>query len=148
VKFQHRFRVRASQARVAEFHSRPASMSAITPPLMIVHVHRAPERLGCGDEMDFTLWAGPLPLRWVARIENSSPDGFTDRQVRGPFLGWQHHHGFVRVSEAETDVVDEVEAELRRHPLWWLAGALMWAGMPLLFAYRGWRTKRLLEAGS
>ncbi|MCX6032164.1 MAG: cyclase [Chloroflexi bacterium] len=132
---------------MAEFHSRSASMSAITPPPMIVRVHRAPERLGRGDEMDFTLWAGPLPLRWVARIENASPDGFTDRQVRGPFAAWQHRHSFVRVSEAETDVVDEVEAQLKRHPFWRLAGALMWAGMPVLFAYRGWRTRRLLEAG-
>ena len=148
MKFRHRFRVRAPLATVAEFHSRSASMGAITPPPMIVRVHRAPERLGSGDEMDFTLWAGPLPLRWVARIENASPHGFTDRQVRGPFARWQHHHGFVRVSEDETDVVDEVEADLKRHPFWWLAGALMWAGMPLLFAYRGWRTRRLLEAGS
>ena len=146
MRFQHRFRVRASQARVAEFHAQSASMGAITPPPMIVRVHRAPNRLGSGDEMDFTLWAGPVPLRWVAHIENASPNGFTDRQVRGPFARWQHRHSFVRVSKDETDVVDEVEAELRRHPFWWMAGALMWAGMPLLFAYRGWRTRRLLEA--
>jgi len=148
MRFQHRFRVRAPLARVAEFHTRSASMAAITPPPMIVRVHRAPSRMGSGDEMDFTLWAGPVPLHWVARTENVSPDGFTDRQVRGPFAHWQHRHGFVRVSATETDVVDEVEAELRRHPFWWLAGALMWAGMPALFAYRGWRTRRLLDAGS
>lgn len=121
-------------------------MGAITPPPMIVRVHRAPERLASGDEMDFTLWAGPVPLHWVARIENASPDGFIDRQVRGPFAAWQHQHSFVRISEAETDVVDEVEARLKRHPFWLLAGAFMWAGMPVLFAYRGWRTRRMLEA--
>ena len=146
MRFQHRFRVRAPLARVAGFHTRSASMPAITPPPMIVRVHRAPERLGSGDEMDFTLWAGPVPLRWVARIENASPDGFTDRQVRGPFASWRHNHSFVFVSEVETDVVDKVEAELKRHPFWWLAGALMWIGMPALFAYRGWKTRRLLEA--
>ena len=56
---------------------------------MIVRVHRAPERMASGDEMDFTLWAGPMPLRWVARIEDASPNGFTDRQVRGPFASWR-----------------------------------------------------------
>jgi ligand-binding SRPBCC domain-containing protein len=122
-------------------------MAAITPPPMIVRVHRAPERLGSGDEMEFTLWAGPVPLHWVARIEDASPSGFTDRQVRGPFASWQHRHSFVRVSEAETDVVDEVQAQLKRHPFWRLAGALMWVGMPALFAYRGWRTRGLLQAG-
>ena len=87
-------------------------------------------------------------MRWVARIEDLTPDGFSDRQVRGPFLRWRHRHTFKRVSETETDIVDEIEAELRRHLLWWLVGALMWAGMPLLFAYRGWRTRRLLMAGT
>lgn len=115
---------------------------------MIVRVHRAPERLASGDEMHFTLWAGPVPLRWVAAIEDASPVGFTDRQLSGPFAAWQHRHSFLRISDSETDVVDEVEAELSRHLFWRLAGALMWAGMPVLFAYRGWRTRRLLEAGS
>lgn len=148
MKFKHTFRVYAPQAAVADFHSRSASMGAITPPPMIVRVHAAPERLGSGDVMDFTLWAGPIPLRWVARIEDASPAGFVDRQARGPFAAWAHRHSFVRVDDRTTDVVDEVEAELKRHPFWRLAGALMWVGMPVLFAYRGWKTKRILEAGS
>lgn len=148
MKFKHTFRVNAPQSAVADFHSQSASMPAITPPPMVVRVHAAPERMGSGDTMDFTLWAGPLPVRWVARIEDASPAGFVDRQMRGPFAAWAHRHSFVRVDDRTTDVVDEVEAELKRHPFWWLAGALMWAGMPVLFGYRGWRTKRLLEAGS
>lgn len=123
-------------------------MAAITPPPLIAAIHRAPQTLGSGDEMAFTLWAGPLPLRWVARIEDASQVGFTDRQVSGPFAAWQHRHSFVRVADGETDVVDEVTAELKRHPVWGLIGGLMWLGMPLLFAYRGWRTRGLLERRS
>ncbi len=145
MKYQHRFRVRAPLARVAEFHSRASSMAAITPPPLIARIHHAPQTLGSGDEMAFTLWAGPLPLRWVARIEDASQVGFTDRQVSGPFAAWQHRHSFVHISETETDVVDEVTAELKRHPFRGLIGGLMWLGMPLLFAYRGWRTRGLLE---
>ena len=148
MNFRHRFRVAAPLARVAEFHRRSSSMAAITPPPLIVRVNRAPATLGSGDEMAFTLWAGPLPLRWVARIEDVSPEGFIDRQVRGPFAAWQHRHRFERISDGETAVVDEVTAKLKRHPFWGLIGGLMWLGMPLLFAYRGWRTRRLLAAGS
>lgn len=144
--YRHTFRVKAPPAAVADFHSRSASMAAITPPPMIVRVHRAPERLSGGDEMDFTLWAGPIPFRWVAHIEETSQAGFTDRQLRGPFARWVHRHRFVRVSDAETDVVDDIEVELSRKPLWRAAGAAMWIGLPLLFAYRGWKTRRLLEA--
>ena len=148
MRYQHRFRVRAPLASVAQFHSQAASMAAITPPPLIVRIHRAPAMLGSGDEMAFTLWAGPLPLRWTARIEDATPAGFTDRQVTGPFAAWQHRHSFERVSEAETDVVDEVTAELKHKPFWGLIGGLMWLGLPLLFAYRGWRTRRLLAVES
>ncbi|MGQ9491566.1 MAG: SRPBCC family protein [Anaerolineae bacterium] len=148
MRFTHTFRVNAPQSAVADFHSRSASMPAITPPPMIVRVHAAPPQLTTGDVMDFTLWAGPIPVRWVARIEDASVEGFTDRQVAGPFAAWEHRHRFVRVDDRTTDVVDEVEAQLKRHPFWGLVGALMWAGMPVLFAFRRRRTKRLLEAGS
>ena len=148
MKYHHTFRVKAPQAAIAEFHSRSASMPAITPPPMIVRVHAAPARLASGDEMDFTLWAGPVPLRWVARIEDASEAGFTDLQVRGPFARWAHRHTFVRVADDITDVDDYVEAELKRHLLWGPIGLLMWIGMPALFAYRGWKTRRILEAGT
>ncbi len=48
MRYEHRFRVRAPLAAVADFHSQAASMPAITPPPMIVRVHL----LGagrCGD---------------------------------------------------------------------------------------------------
>ena len=95
--------------------------------------------------MDFTLWLGPLPLRWLARIENVSPNGFTDRQLRGPFAGWVHRHTFVSVDEQTTAVIDEITLCLRSHPLWWLVGIGMQNRFPVLFAYRGWKTRRMLE---
>jgi ligand-binding SRPBCC domain-containing protein len=145
MKFEHRFRVRAPVEKVVEFHSSSASMGAITPPPMIVVVHSAPQTLKSGDRMDFTLWAGPVPIRWVAAIEDASPAGFTDRQVRGPFASWTHRHSFERVDDRTTDVVDRVEAIAQSHLIWGLIGRLMWAGMPVLFAFRGRRTRALLE---
>jgi ligand-binding SRPBCC domain-containing protein len=95
--------------------------------------------------MDFTMWAGPVPVRWVARIEDVSPEGFTDRQVKGPFTRWQHRHSFVALDERTTEVVDVVEAEVKKHPWWGPIGASMWAGLPALFAYRARKTRELLE---
>jgi len=85
MKFQHRFRVDAPLSEVLEFHSLSSSMGAITPPPIVARIHRAPAVLGEGDEMEFTLWVGPLPVRWLAHIEQVSGEGFTDRQLRGPF---------------------------------------------------------------
>jgi len=145
MKYQHRFEVNAPLAAVADFHTKSVSMGAITPPPVVVRVHRAPSRLDEGDEMDFTMWFGPLSVRWLARIEDVRPTGFTDRQLRGPFRHWLHRHTFVPVDEITTAVVDEIELELRSHSWWKLVGLMMWFSLPLLFAYRGWKTRRYIE---
>jgi ligand-binding SRPBCC domain-containing protein len=144
-KYQHRFRVRAAMPLVAKFHAHASSMAAITPPPILVKIHQAPDVLSDGDLMVFTMWLGPLPVRWEALIEVASPGGFVDRQLRGPFAEWTHRHTFVAVDEQTTDVVDEVTLRLRKHPFWWLVGLGMRLGLPLLFAYRSWKTKQLLE---
>ena len=144
MQYQHQFRVAASLGRVAEFHSHSNSMAAITPPPILVRVHHAPPVLADGVEMDFTMWLGPFPIRWLARIEAASTAGFTDRQVRGPFAEWVHRHRFQAVDENTTDVIDEITVQLKPHPLWWPVGLGMWLGMPVLFAFRAWKTKRML----
>jgi ligand-binding SRPBCC domain-containing protein len=141
----HIFRVHAPLSAVADFHAQSASMGAITPPPLVTQVHQAPPRLKEGDKMDFTLWLGPLAINWVACIENVSPNGFDDRQICGPFRHWIHRHRFITEDDQTTKVVDEIEASLKRHPWWGLVGLGMWLGLPMLFAYRGWKTRRLLE---
>jgi ligand-binding SRPBCC domain-containing protein len=143
--YSHRFLVRASLARVTEFHSRAASMAAITPPPIIIRVKQAPEILTEGDEMDFTMWLGPLPLHWLARFEAVTPSGFSDRQLQGPFAEWVHRHTFSAVDQQTTAVVDEISLRQRSQPLWWLFGMGMRLGLPILFAYRQWKTRRILQ---
>lgn len=143
--YQHSFTVHAPLDAVRRFHSQSASMGAITPPPVIVRVHAAPAILGEGDEMEFTLWLGPLPLRWRARIEQVTPISFVDRMVAGPFAAWVHRHSFVPVDASTTRVVDDVEVKPLRHWFWGPVGWGMKLSLPMLFAFRGWKTRRLLE---
>ena len=145
MKYKHRFKVKAPLAEVAEFHSQSASMGDITPPPAVVKVHQAPARLDDGDEMDFTVWLGPLPVRWKARIEDVSATGFVDRQLQGPFRCWTHRHSFQPIDEETTEVVDEIEFKLAKHPVRGIMGLGMSLSLPFLFAYRGWKTRRLLK---
>ena len=148
MKYCHQFEVNVSLNKVAKFHSQAQSMVNITPPPLKVQVHQASTPLAEGDEMDFTLKAGPISIRWLARIENVGPNGFTDRQLNGPFSHWRHRHKFEPVNPTTTAVIDEIEFSLRPHPWWGLVGLGMALTLPLLFAYRGWRTRQLLNATS
>ncbi len=143
--YRHHFQVNTSLTRVVEFHQQSASMAAITPPPMIVKIHQAPVVLAEGAEMNFTIWLGPFPAHWLARIENVTPNGFTDRQMRGPFAEWVHRHTFSAVDAHTTAVTDEINLRLSSQPLWWLVGLGMRAGLPILFAYRAWKTRKILS---
>ena len=145
MRFHHRFRVNAPLAEVNSFHRRATSMGAITPPSIRVEVHRAPVELSSGDEMDFSLHLGPFQIRWLALIENMTEAGFSDRQLHGPFLAWNHRHSFKQIEASVTEVDDLVTAEVKRSLGERLFGWIMWLGMPILFAYRGWKTRSLLE---
>jgi ligand-binding SRPBCC domain-containing protein len=144
MNYIHRFRVEAPLAAVVAFHQAAASMAAITPPPLVVKMHQAPNQLQEGDDMAFTLWLGPLPIDWQARIEQVTPISFVDRQVAGPFAEWLHLHTFVPIDAGTTEVVDRVQATLKPHGMWRLVGLSMWLTLPLLFAYRAWQTRRIL----
>ena len=145
MRFRSTFRMRAPLAAVAAFHRRSDSLAAITPPPVRLRIERAPEVLSDGDELSMVLHLGPLPIRWLAVVEQTSPHGFVDRQLHGPFRSWVHRHRFVPVGEGLTAVIDLVEASPRRHPLWGPVALVIWSSLPLLFAYRRWKTRRVLE---
>lgn len=148
MKYHHQFQVKAPLSEVAAFHEHPTSMGAITPPFIQVKVHHAPADISAGGEMDFTLWFGFLPVRWVVNIEDVSESGFTDRQQGGPFSNWVHRHSFVQVDDHTTEVIDQISFQLKPHLLWGLVGLGFMLGLPLLFAYRAWKTRGMLRKGS
>lgn len=145
---RHAFQVKAPPADVVGLHTSATSLKAIAPSLIAMELHDAPGRMGHGDEMDFTLWLEPLPVRWQVRVEDVSPSGSVDRPVRGPFESWVHRHTLVQLAEGGTALLDDVKARLKTHALWGCVGSAIWLGLPLLMAYRGWQTRRLLEGAA
>jgi ligand-binding SRPBCC domain-containing protein len=120
-----------------------AALKLLTPPPVFVQMNRV-DPLSEGSIADFTLWIGPLPVRWVAAHSGVDPlSGFTDTQVRGPFAFWVHRHSFEPCDPAETEVIDEIQAEFGRG-FSGLLGRLMWVNLPFMFFYRGWVTRRTI----
>ena len=48
--------------------------------------------------------------------------------------------------DGSTIVDDRVTARFSKHPFWFFVGLGMWVTLPMLFAFRGWKTRRILEA--
>jgi ligand-binding SRPBCC domain-containing protein len=145
MKFTRSFEVHAPVEKVRAFPARADSLVALTPPLMPMRLEDSPMILQSGDTMTFRIWLGPLPIRWTARIEDAGAAGFTDRQLAGPFAEWVHRHTFEPTGLGTTRVVDSIRARLRLHVVWVPAGLAVWFGLPLLFAFRSWKTRRVLE---
>lgn len=143
--FTHRFYVRASLERVVAFHSDSRALKILTPPPVMVQFHEV-QPLGEGSIADFTLWLGPLPVRWVAvHSELRDGHGFVDTQTTGPYKFWQHRHSFRVSSEDRIEIVDEIQATPSDHLLLGLVSRLMWLSLGFLFAYRARVTRRHLE---
>lgn len=140
--FESRFRVEAPLEAVSAFHFQTGILRALTPPLMIMQVHRF-DALGEGSIGDFTIWMGPIPVRWTARHEGVTSDGFFDIQLSGPMKSWRHSHRFVRAGESATEVCDRIEYE-HDSGLRGMWSRLLFPGPALrvLFLYRAWATRR------
>ncbi|NNF54284.1 MAG: cyclase [Acidimicrobiales bacterium] len=143
--FDFEFIVDAPRDVVREFHHDTAVLKILTPPPTIMQVHSS-EPLGEGSVSRFTIWAGPVPIRWVATHHNVDEEGFQDVQTSGPMEHWAHTHRFVAEGESRTCVIEHIEYEHPAFPKRLLTYAIfgplsLWA----LFQYRKFQTKRHCE---
>ena len=108
--FDFRFSVAAPLEAVSAFHFETGILKALTPPPVIMQVHRF-DPLADASVGEFTMWLGPIPVRWKAEHSGVSENGFTDTQVSGPLKSWVHTHSFHRTSDNETEVHEHIEFE-------------------------------------
>ena len=148
--FSHETLIPASAERVTEIHDRPETFKMLAMPPLVIQVLRDDRRSLFEGEVEFNLWFGPLPIRWVARHEPGPiPTSFRDVQLSGPHKTWVHDHVFVPVAGG-TRLVDRISIE-HAPGLKGVLSRLFFDGplLKLLFIYRHWQTRRLLarEAG-
>ena len=141
--FNYTFIVDASLVSVAAFHSDTSALKTLSPGPMQIHLA---DPMSDGSISEFTLWLGPIPVRWRAVHSNVSEQGFTDTQERGPMAFWAHTHTFTAINPNQTQINEHIEY---RHPkgLRGLFTRLVFGklGLLVLFTYRQWATKRALK---
>ena len=128
---------------VWDFHERPEALQQLTPPPMIVRLNEDNRRSLTEGTLDFTLWFGPIPIRWVALHEASpEPDSFRDTMLRGPMKAWVHDHS-IQPSAHGTQLTDRVTYEYPRGWRGWLSRLLFnRLSLRFLFTYRHYKTRK------
>lgn len=143
--FDYQFTVRASLAAVRDFHRDTSALKRLTPPPTIVQLHEI-EPLGEGSVSQFTLWVGPLPLRWTAIHQGVSERGFADVQAAGPAKKWEHTHMFTPLSADVTEIQEHVEYE-HKSGFWGVVTRILFArpNLYIMFTYRKCATRWYLR---
>lgn len=140
--FDYSFTVDVPLSIVRDFHRDTSALKRLTPPPTFVQIHSI-EPMAEGSVSKFTLWVGPLPLRWTAVHRNVSDRGFTDIQAEGPAAKWEHTHTFTPLDAAHTRIDEHIEFEHKRG-FWGIVTRLLFSRPNLLvmFAYRRFVTRR------
>ncbi|MFZ9091712.1 MAG: SRPBCC family protein [Planctomycetaceae bacterium] len=144
--FEFRFKVSAPLKVVSDFHFQQGILRKLTPPLMIMQVHRF-DPLADGSIGDFTMWMGPIPVRWTARHQDVSVETFTDVQIKGPMKEWAHCHTFRALDDSTTEVHEHIEFE-HHGGLRGLWSRLLFPkpALFMLFCWRAFATRRYTAA--
>ncbi|MEY3205179.1 MAG: hypothetical protein RLZZ21_1510 [Planctomycetota bacterium] len=146
--FDYRFTVAAPLAAVRDFHRDTSALKRLTPPPTFVQLHSI-EPLAEGSVSRFTLWVGPLPLRWKAVHRGVTDRGFTDVQAEGPAAKWEHTHSFVPLDDRTTEIREHIEFEHKRG-FWGLVTRILFSkpNLALMFTYRMLVTRWFLRRSS
>ena len=99
----------ASRTALFNFFSDAFRLEQITPPWLRFRVLTPPPiTIQSGTLIDYRLTLRMIPIRWRTEISSwDPPNSFTDRQLKGPYLLWEHNHTFEEFEEG-TRVTDHV----------------------------------------
>jgi ligand-binding SRPBCC domain-containing protein len=112
-RFRHSFTVDAEIERLWKFYTDIKHLEVISPPsIQLAMVRTTHQQLEAGSEVWLT---GKLLLRssWHSRITSLSRYEYVDEMISGRFRVWKHVHRFRSLGNERTEVVDEIEFELR-----------------------------------
>jgi ligand-binding SRPBCC domain-containing protein len=140
--YEKRSVMKTNMATMIAFHEDPGALSRLSPPPIFTRLNRDERKSLTEGELEFTLWFGPVPIRWLAQHQPGPTDNsFADLMLRGPLAYWRHEHIFEPVNGGVA-LIDRVT--LAHKPgLPGLLTRLMFDGLPLqmLFFYRHLRTR-------
>lgn len=145
-RYEKRSVMDATVEDLQAFHQHPKAFNRLVMPPIIMQLHRDDRTSLTEGEVEFTLWFGPIPIRWTARHEpGPTPTSFADRMLKGPVDYWRHEHIFEQ-TEGGVALIDRLTIA-HKPGLQGLITRLAFDGINLriLFFYRHLRTRLAVE---
>ncbi|HET9341339.1 MAG TPA: TIGR01777 family oxidoreductase [Candidatus Eremiobacteraceae bacterium] len=134
--FESEKRIASPLEEVFAFFSETRNLERLTPPELKWRILSIASTMRLGTTVDYSLRVHSVPIKWRSLATEWVPDqGFTDVQVRGPYLWWKHVHRFEREGSG-TLVRDRVEYALPLAPLGEIARSLVRRDIESAFAFR------------
>jgi ligand-binding SRPBCC domain-containing protein len=144
--FEKSLLMKSSPGRVNDFHGSPQVFQKLTPPLVFVQIHEDNRASLTEGDLKFTLWVGPIPVRWQAQHQPGANEySFADLMLSGPMHYWLHEH-IVEAADMGVKLTDRVTYS-HKSGLWGLYTRLVFSRLALqmLFFYRHFQTRRAVE---
>lgn len=130
--------------RITRLFFNPDFLPVVSPQYLGVEIGKRPERPDVGERMEVIVGG---VLSWVVEfIEWDPPRAFADKQVKGPFESFYHHHAFTDTGDG-TVICDRVFYRMKLGRAGGLlAGSVFMDGvLASLFAQRAENLERYLE---
>jgi ligand-binding SRPBCC domain-containing protein len=137
--------VNAKIDRLWEFYTNIGHLQVISPPHLQLRLMKSThQKLVQGSEVWLT---GILLTRsnWQSRITTLAPYEYLDEMLTGRFRVWKHMHGFRKINENTTEVIDEIDYELHYGLLGRMFEGYVYSQLEKIFAYRKQATIKALE---
>lgn len=143
--FRHSFTVKADINKVWEFYTDIGHLQVISPPRMRLRLVKSThQKLVQGSEVWLT---GILLTRsnWHSKITVLAPYEYVDEMLTGRFRVWKHVHGFRKIDDNTTEVIDEIKFQLHYGLLGRMFEGYVYSKLEKIFAHRKQATIEALE---
>jgi ligand-binding SRPBCC domain-containing protein len=137
--------VKADISKVWEFYIDIGHLQVISPPhLQLRLVKSSHQKLVQGSEVWLT---GILLTRsnWHSKITALAPYEYVDEMLTGRFRVWKHVHGFRKIDDNTTEVIDEIDFGLHYGLLGRMFEGYVHSQLEKIFVHRKQATIKALE---
>lgn len=132
---------------VFKFFSNAQNLELITPKeLCFQIITPQPIDISKNTIIDYHLRLRGFPFRWRTQITIwKPPNSFVDKQIKGPFIVWEHSHSFLELNGG-INIIDQVRYQLPFWPIGELFYPLISAQIQRIFSFRQRTIKQIFES--